>query len=643
MASDVKKSAAVPAPVIYALLGLTFIVLMTLANIGLKHLRLDLTENKIYTLSDNTLEIIESIEQPIKLYLFFSEDPSRDLAPLRKYHAQVRELLEEFVFHADGKIQLHTIDPEPFSEDEDRATGFGLQKVPIQNTGQSLYFGLAGSNAVGNVEVIPFLHSNREVFLEYDVDKLLYSLIHPKKPVLGLMTSLPMYPTGFGSPIGNPQNPWVIIEQLEQLFTVKLVFTDAERVEDDVDLLVVAHPKQLADKTLYAIDQYVMKGGKALFFVDPYAEVEEIPVPQDVPLPDARARSSSLNRLFKSWGFVVPEDTVVADPNHALMAAAPGQTPSRNAVLLGYTKGNMNREDVVTAMLEQVNFGIASHVRVLDEERVEMTPLVQSSENSMLMPLARLRFVADASALMQGFSPSGERYPVVAKITGALDSAFEGPPPDDQEEDGGDDQKEQEQAKPPQREHVARTDGEANLLVVADVDVLSDRMWVQAREFFGRRIYQPHASNRDFMINAVDHYTGGNELIGIRGRASLSRPFTRVLELERQSSARYRATEEGLQRKVGETERKLQELQSKRTDSRSTILTAEQQQEVARLRAQMVQTRKELRDVKHKLAKDIDALGNRLKVINIGLVPGIVILLALLFAFIRFRGRLRNE
>ena len=637
MANNAANKAAVPAPVIYALLALTFVVLMTLANIGLKHLRLDLTENKIYTLSDNTLKIIEGIEQSLNLYLFFSEEASKDLAQIRKYHAQVRELLEEFVFHADGKIHLQLIDPEPFSEDEDRATGFGLQKVPIQNTGQSLYFGLAGSNAVGNVEVIPFLHSNREVFLEYDIDKLLYSLIHPKKPVLGLMTSLPMYPTGFGSPIGNPQNPWVIIEQLEQLFTVKLVFTDTERVADDVDLLVVAHPKQLADKTLYAIDQYVMKGGKAMFFVDPYAEVEEIPVPQDMPLPDAQAKSSSLNRLFKSWGFVVPEDTVVADPNHALMAAAPGQTPSRNIVLLGYTKGNMNREDVVTAMLEQVNFGVASHVRVLDEERIEMTPLVQSSENSMLMPLARLRFVADAGALMQGFSPSGERYPVVAKISGMLDSAFDGPPPDEaqESEDGGEGQ--------PQAEHVAQSNGEANLLVVADVDLLSDRMWVQAREFFGRRIYQPHASNRDFMINAVDHYTGGSELIGIRGRASLSRPFTRVLELERQSSAKYRATEENLQRKVSETEQKLQELQNKRSDSQSTILSAEQQQEVARLRAQMVQTRKELRDVKHKLAKDIDALGDRLKAVNIGLVPGVVILLALLFAFIRFRGRARNE
>lgn len=643
MANDVSGRRAIPAPAIYALLALTFIVLMTLANTGLRHLRLDLTENKIYTLSDNTLKIIESIEQPINLYLFFSEDASKELSPLRKYHTQVRELLEEFTFRADGKIQLQLIDPEPFSEDEDRATGFGLQKVPLQNTGQSLYFGLAGSNAVGNVGVIPFLHSNREVFLEYDVDKLLYSLIHPKKPVLGLMTSLPMYPTGFGSPVGNPQNPWVIIEQLEQLFTVRLVPTEAERVEDDVDLLVVAHPKQLGDKVLYAIDQFVMKGGKALFFVDPYAEAEEIAVPQDVPLPDARARSSSLNRLFKSWGFVVPEDTVVADPNHALMAAAPGQTPSRNALLLGYTQGNMNREDVVTAMLEQVNFGIASHVQVLDEDRIEMTPLVQSSENSMLMPLARLRFIADAASLMQGFSPSGERYPVVAKIAGALDSAFDGPPPAEESEDDGGDEEAKEEAQPPQGEHVAQTDGEANLLIVTDVDVLSDRMWVQAREFFGRRIYQPHASNRDFMINAVDHYTGGSELIGIRGRASLSRPFTRVLELERQSSAKYRATEESLQRKVGETERKLQELQSKRTDSQSTILTAEQQQEIARLRAQMVQTRKELRDVKHKLAKDIDALGDRLKVINVGLVPGIVVLLALLFAFIRYRARVRNE
>ena len=645
--NDVRRDTSIPAAAVYVLLALTFLVLITLSNAGLKHLRLDWTENRIYTLSDNTLKIIESIDQPINLYLFFSETVSREYSPLRKYHTQVRELLEEFEFHSEGKIKLHLVDPEPFSEEEDRATGFGLQKVPVQNSGQSLYFGLAGTNAVGNIEVIPFLQSSREVFLEYDIDKLIYSLMNPKKPVLGLMTTLPMYPTGFGSPIGNPEHPWVIIEQLEQLFTVKLVFTDTDRVDDDVDLLMVAHPKDLEDKTLYAIDQYVMKGGKAIFFVDPYAEVEEIPVPQDTPLPTADAKSSSLNRLFHSWGFSVSEGTIIADFDHALMAAAPGQAPRRHIVLLGYKQGTLNQEDAITAMLDQINLGYASNIQVLDKEKIQMTPLIQSGKNSMLMPLQRLRFLRSSADLETGFVPSGEQYTIAAKIQGEMTSAFDGPPPPPKEEETDDEDGESKEEKKPdadlQQQHVAQSTGSANLLVVADVDMLADRMWVQVRQFFGKTIKQPYANNRDFVINAVDQYTGGSELIGIRGRASLSRPFTRVIELERESSLKYRETEENLQRKLKETEQKLSELQSQRADSKSTILTAEQQRELAGFRAQMLQTRKELREVKHRLAKDIDALGGRLKAVNIGLVPAVVTLLALLFAFIRFRRRSRHE
>jgi len=645
-----KRDMPVPQAVVYVLLALTFLVLTTLSNTALKHLRLDLTENSIYTLSDNTLKIIEGIDQPINLYLFFSETVSRDYSPLRKYHTQVRELLEEYVFHSEGNIQLHLVDPEPFSEDEDRATGFGLQKVPVQNSGDSLYFGLAGTNAVGNIEAIPFLQTSREVFLEYDIGKLLYSLLNPKKPVLGLMTDLPMYPTGLGSPIGNPDRAWVIIEQLEQLFTVKLVFTDSDRVDDDVDLLMVAHPQRLEEQTLYAIDQYVMGGGKAVFFVDPHAEVQEIPVPADTPLPAADIRSSSLNRLFNAWGFGVSEGTVVADFDHALQAAAPGHAPRRHIVLLGYRQANMNQDDAITAMLGQVNFASASNIEVTDTEKIRMTPLVQSGFNSMLMPLQRLRFVADQAALERGFVASGREYTIAAKIEGELTSAFDGPPPPPKEEEGdgedGENAADNEEEKPaekPQYPHIAQTTGAANLLVVADVDVLSDRMWVTVREFLGQRIQQPHANNRDFIVNAVDQYTGGSELIGIRGRARLSRPFTRVIELERKSSLEYRETEENLQRKLRETEQKLSELQSRRADVKSTILTAEQQQELAGFRAQMLQTRKELREVKHKLARDIDALGARLTAINIGAVPAAVTLLALLFAFIRHRRRSRHE
>ena len=637
------------------LLAVLFLVLITLSNMLFKHTRLDLTENKIYTLSESTRNIVSTIDQPLNLYLFFTQESSSNNPYYRKYYQRVREILEEYALYAGNKLRLNFIDPKPFSEDEDRAAGFGIQRIPLEDSGDVLYFGLAGSNAVGDVEEIPFLDPRREVFLEYDIDKLLYTLMNPEKPVIGLMSTLPMYPVeGLGA--GSQSNPWVVIEQIEQLFEVKLVFTDTELIEEDIDVLMVVHPKNIGDKTLYAIDQYVMRGGNAIFFVDPFAEVDNIPLPNDMPMQDLTVKSSSLNTLFKEWGFEVAERTVVTDFNHGLQVSVTGRQPQRNILYLGLKNNSIDRDDVVTSALEQINFAMASHVQVLDEEKIEMTPLIYTSKRSSLLPLNILRFMSDPSELEKGFSASEKEYPIAARLKGEVSSAFDGPPKEGEEEgeEGAneeDDMSEEDQAEeekqadnesdlPP---HIAKSDGPVNLLVVADVDILSDRLWVVVQNFFGQRLYQPIANNRDFIINAIDNMTGGKDLIGIRSRASFSRPFTKVTEIEQGAVIKYREVEQELENKLRETEAKLQELQEQRTDRKqgTNILSAEQLQEYEKFQNQRLQTRKQLRDVQYNLAKDIDQLGRDLKIINIGAVPAIITALALIFAFVKRRRQRR--
>ena len=614
-----------------------FFALITLSNILLKHVRLDLTQNKIYTLSDNTRNIVTAIDQPLNLYLFFTQEASRDIPYYRKYYRRVSEILEEYRLYAGDKIKLHFIDPEPFSENEDRAAGFGIQRVPLDGNREVLYFGLAGTNAVGNVETIAFLDPRREVFLEYDIDKLLYSLMNPEKPVLGLMSTLPMYPVeGLGA--ASQQNPWVIIEQIEQLFEVKLVFPDSEQIDKDVDVLMVVHPKNLEETTLYALDQYVMKGGNAMFFVDPYAEVENIPIPADMPMQNEKLKSSSLNRLFRKWGFEVAENTMVADFSRGLQLTVPGQGTKRNILYIGLNKNDIDRDDVVSSELEQVNFAMSSHIKVLDEERIEMTPLMRSSKQSALLPLALVGFMRDPAELERNFNPTHLHYPLVARLKGEINSAFEQAPSDADEDTEEDEQKDEELSLP----HLKVSAGPVNLLVAADVDMLSDRLWVITQEFFGQRLYQPIANNRDFVINAIDNMTGGKDLIGIRSRASFNRPFTKVSEIEQQANMKYREVENQLQRKLQETEAKLQELQEQRSD-KSNILSAQQVEEYQKFQKQRLQTRKQLREVKYNLAKDIDALGRYLKMINIGAVPAVITVLALAFIFIQRRRRVQHD
>lgn len=611
-------------------LALLFLAMTILANALFRGYRLDLTENRLYTLADGTQNILDGIDEPLNLYFFYSRRASEEIPQLRTYAQRVRELLQEFEEQSAGGIRLTEVDPLPFSEEEDRAATFGLQGVTLGGVGADpIYFGLAATNSVGDVETIPFFQPDREAFLEYDLAKMVYTLATPERPVVGILSSLPMT-SGFDPATGRPREPWVVAAQIEQLFEVRRLEPGMATIDDDIGVLLVVHPKMLDDDTLYALDQFVMRGGRLIAFVDPMSDAE---LPSDMAGASAalfQDRSSSLERLFSAWGWEVPTDEIVLDRDFALTVnAGGGQGPIRHLGFLGVTADGLSRTDVVTADLDRANFASTGHIVLAEGSEVQLTPLIQSSDQAGVTPAETLRFLPDPTTLLDDFVATGERYHLAARLTGELATAFpEGPP------GGGDDE-----AETPRPEHRATSDGPVNVVVVADTDVLSDRMWVQVQSFFGQPIYQAFADNGAFVNNALDNLVGSSDLISVRSRGTYSRPFERVEALRAEADAAYRATQQELEQALAETERKLSELQTAKDEDNLLIVSAEQQTELQRFQEQRIAIRQQLRDVQHNLDRSIENLGTRLKIVNIFLVPVLILVFAIATYLVRARRR----
>lgn len=612
-----------------ALAGI-FIVAVSLSNHLLRGVRLDLTENRLYTLSDGTLRLLGSLEEPVNIYFFWSDRATADVPYLRTYAGRVREMLDELAQRADGRLRLSVIDPIPFSDDEDRAAQFGLRGIELTGARDPVYLGIAATNSVGDRQVLPFLDPGKEAFLEYDLARLIYALANPERPVVGLLSGLPMA-GGFDPMMQQPSEPWVIHDQVAQLFDLRTLGREAERIDDDVDVLMLVHPKDLPDSTLYAIDQYILRGGRALVFLDPWADLDFSAANPMDPMAGMAggSRASTLEPLLAAWGLSVDADSFIGDERYALTVSGPGQRPVRHLGFLGLGAGAMSADDVITAGLDQVNLGYAGAIRRREDAAAALEPLLVTSELAGPIQSFLLMFGdGNPDALRDDFSPEGQPLVLAARVTGRLPSAFPTGRPVDS--DAG-------PALAPG--HLAESVEPVNLVLVADTDLLADRLWVQQQNFFGQRVATAFASNGDFVISALDNLSGSGDLISIRSRATFSRPFTRVDDLRREAENRFRITEQRLQQQLSETEQRLAELQASREDSGALILSPEQEQELERFRLQRLQIRQDLRQVQRNLDQSIEALGTRLKVINIGLVPLLVGLAGFGLLLLRRRRR----
>jgi ABC-type uncharacterized transport system involved in gliding motility auxiliary subunit len=612
-------------------LAVLFLGVVMLANLALRGVRLDLTQNRLYTLSPGTKQVLGQLKEPINLYFYFSRDAAAKQSPLiMPYAARVREFLEEVTARAGGKIRLQVIDPQPFSEDEDRAAEAGLQPLQVgDGTGGSLYFGLAGTNSTDGRSVIPGFTPDREEFLEYDIAKLIQELASPQKPVIGLVSTLPMQ--GQYNPMtGQMGDTWPILAQLEQLFTIRSLTTDLDHIDKDVDVLMVVHPKNFPPKTLYAIDQFVMRGGKVLLFVDPDSGADTSGQDPQNPFAGAGANhASDLEPLLTAWGVAYDPTKVVADLDLGLEVRSSMQgPPTRHIGILGLHKDDMNSKDIDTATLDTINVATAGFLAPRSGATTKFEPLLMSSTSAAPLPAVRFGPMTDPASLRDGFKPTGIRYAIAARITGPVSSAYPQGAPADQKPAAG-----------PPIAHLAKSTGSANIVIIADTDMLMDYMWVQTRELLGQHIAQAFANNGDLVANALDNLGGSSALISIRGRATFSRPFERVEALKRQADDRLRAKVLELQSELQQTESKLTELQSKRNDQASLMLTPEQEEELKRFTAEKAHVRKELRETQRGLDVEINRLEVWLKVINIAIAPLAVALAGALILSLRRRRR----
>ena len=597
-------------------LGLLFIafLLFTLINNALfQSARIDLTENKLYTLASGTRTLINQIDEPIKFRFFFSQQASEDLTALRAYALRVQELLEEYQAHAAGNIELEVIDPEPFSDEEDLAAQFGLQGVPVNGAGDELYFGLVGTSAVDDQQIIPFFQPDKEEFLEYDISRVIQQLNLPSRPKVGLLSSLKVQ-GDIDMNTFQTTPPWVVIEQLTAQYEVVDISLGDTSFPADLQLLIIIHPKLLSDTMLFAIDQFAMSGGRILLFVDPFAEMDQSSAgSMQAPIPVEQASDFP---LLSNWGLQLRSQSVLADNVAALSVGGANGQPVRHLGILGFTPENFSAEDVSLANLESINVTTIGILDKLDGAESNIDILIRSSENAMPMATADFQSLSDPEMLFNKFTPTGERYILAARLSGKALSAFP---------EGLKSEIEEESISGGALKLISETE-KLNVIVVADTDLLTDRLWVQVQNFFGQNIASPWANNGDFVLNSVDNLIGGPELISVRSRGRFTRPFEIVESLRQTAQSRYQESADSLQRELEETEAQLSEMELSQSDQNLTVLSPEQNMAISQFQDEKLRIRKELRDVRHQLDKDINSLGSTLRFLNIVLFPLLLVL-----------------
>jgi ABC-type uncharacterized transport system involved in gliding motility auxiliary subunit len=616
-----------------------FFGLNVLSGVALKAVHLDLTENRLYTLSEGSRGVLRELRQPIQLRFFFSESLAGNFPQIKLYGHRVRELLERYADLAPGRITLQVIDPEPFSDAEDQALQNGIQAVPVDAAGRALYLGLVGSNSVDDVQVIPFFPIEKEQFLEYDLTRLVYNLNLPRKTSVGVISGLPLEfgPGGVMAAMRGESRPYAIMNELRQAFQVKVLdAADLTAVDPGIDVVLVAHPRRLAPAAQYAIDQFVLRGGRAMVLVDPHAE-SAAAAPDTAGGPDLSGgvQGSSIPRLFAAWGVDLKSDQFVADLGLAQRVQT-GQAGPRNVadyvVWLNVGPNNMNKDDVVTGELATLNLASAGSLRPVEGAGTKFTPLIWSSDNAMLAPVEKLRGRPNPEALIAEHKPTGERYALAARVSGPVKTAFPDGPPKEAKDS------KRKPADPAQ--HLKESAAPVNLIIVADADLLDDRFWLRTQELLGQRVAYPIANNGDFILNGLDNLAGSDNLISLRSRGHSQRPFEVVDAMRRAAEQKYLAQEQALQKKLDETQARIVELQGKREGAGGAILSAEERAALEGFRTDLVATRKELRNVKRDLSQDIERLDATIKFINIGLAPVTVGLLAGGIALVRRRRRL---
>ncbi len=623
-----------------ALAAVLFVALNIATDTFITTARLDLTQTGQFTIADGTRNIIAKIPEPITLKFYYSKKVAADYAQTAAYAKRVRDLLGEYAALSRGKIILQDIDPEPFTGAEDEASANGLTGAPT-DSGDTVYFGLVGTNRIDGKEVIAYFTPEREPYLEYDLSALVYHLSMPQKPVLGIISSLPI-DTGAGgmqAALQGASQPYTIYSELAETFSTQMLDPGQSRIPPEVAMLMVVHPASLSAAQLYAIDQFVLGGGRALIFVDPNSELAQAGGGMDPR--GGSAPMSDLPSLFRAWGVGYNPGKVIAD--RALAQRVQVSSDPRNPVAsypiwLHLTPAQFDAKDTITANLQSMNLGSTGAVYALKGSTTSFTPLVRTSSEAALLDSEEVRFNPRPQDLMGLIQPTGETFVIAARVSGPAKTAFPAGPPAPMTTAG--------QPPPaPLPPQIKQSSGPINVVIMADSDIFDDRFWVRVENLYGKRVASPFADNGAFVLNAVENLMGSSDLISLRTRATNDRPFTVVKEIQAEAQAQFQQEAEMLQARLTAVQQKLHDLEQGGSANGQTStnqgLTGAQQGEIDRFKRELSETRTSLRNVQHNLRKDIDALGDFLAFVNIALVPIFVAGFALLIAWLRRRRHAR--
>ena len=595
--------------------------------LGLAPARIDLTEGKLYTLSDGTRKVLGKLEAPVKIRFYFNQGDANVPVGLRVFAGRVEDLLNEMRSAANGKLVIEKLNPQPDSDAEDSANldGVEAQELPA---GDKFYLGLAVSFADQKL-ALPVLAPDRERLLEYDLARAIARVTNTTKPVVGVMSPLPL----FGMP-GNPMmgggggaEPQIFVNELKRDFELKRVSMDVDRIEDDIKTLVVVHPRGISEQAQCALDQFVLRGGKLVVFLDPYAYFDQMPGMMG----GQGGSSSNLDRLLKAWGYSFDSGKVVLD-----MKYMAGSGPRAVPTVIQLDATAMSKDDVATSQLGTALLAFSGAFSGKAVDGLTETVLMHTS------PIVKLVDTANAMSrgeeAVRGFQPDGKEHPIALRLTGKFKTAFPEGRPAAKEAEGKD-----AKPKPAAADHgpaLKEAQAEGTVVLVADSDMLNDGAAVQIRDIFGQRVAIPINGNLAFIQGLVEQMAGDSDLINVRSRATASRPFTVVKEMEAEAAQAYLGKIKSLEDSLQETRKKLESLQKTKVPAGGgAILSPEQQAEVENFRKRAADTRRELKDVRRELRSETEGLEFWTKVVNIGAMPLLVALAGIAIAIVRRRRR----
>ena len=616
-------------PIIIILAIIGFLSFNILNKNFFKNMRFDLTKSNVYTLSSGTKSILHSIKEPLNFKLFYTKQIGDTNPVYQNYYNKVKELLEQYVLLSNNKIQLKIYNPEPFSNEEDQALEHGMQGVEILQ-GVYGYFGLVASNSTDDEEKIIFFDSNRESFLEYDLSKIVSNLANPNRRVIGLYTNLPVL--GTFNPLAKSRDaasipPWIVYNRIKEFFEVKRIHEKTRKISDDLELIMIIHPQEVPERILYMFDQFVLRGGKLLIFLDPNAEVERFRTEQQQSTSVSRNNSSTLKELLDRWGVELVEDKVVGDLLSARrVSIGTDAQPSVTDYIawLDIKSEYIDSSHQATSKVRNLTFATAGILKHNNRNSIEFKKLVWSTKQSMQIDVEEVRSSPDPTTLLRNFVPSNEELVLAAEINGNFVSNFpDGPPKTDRDNFK-------------KENHLQNSVKPSSLIIVSDVDMLYDEYWIRFTESGAA----PISNNADFAINLLEYLNGTEDLIGLRGKGTSLATFTRVERIQKEAEQKYRSKEQELLDKLNDYQQKLKKIESgKGNEEGKDIISEDETSEIEKFRSEMVRVRTELRQVQNALRVNIEKLDSQLKFFNIFLVPILLVILSIILSLIRRKKR----